>query len=115
MSDNVELENLERTQKEAEKPEASSSEDAQRLETMAAMQRVPVKVRVVVGSTKMAVSEVLQLSRGAVIEVNKRVGEPVDIMINDRIVARGELVIVEDERLGVTLTEIVKDSGWSSE
>jgi len=71
--------------------------------------RVPVNVRCVVGSTKLPVSQVLQFNRGSVIELDKRIGDPVDIMVNDRLVARGDLVVVDDNRLGVTLTEIVKD------
>lgn len=79
-------------------------------EEMTAVQRVPVNVRIVLGSTKMTVAEVLNLNRGAVVELNKGVGEPVEVMINDRVVARGELVVVNENRLGVSLTEIIKDS-----
>ena len=75
----------------------------------AAVMRVPVNVRCVVGSTKLPVAQVLQFNRGSVIEMDKRIGDPVDIMVNDRLVARGDLVVVDDNRLGVTLTEIVKD------
>ena len=81
------------------------SEEARR----SAVMRVPVKVRCVVGSTKLPVAQVLQFNRGSVIELDKRIGDPVDIMVNDRLVARGDLVVVDDNRLGVTLTEIVKD------
>jgi flagellar motor switch protein FliN/FliY len=55
----------------------------------------------------MPVSDLLGLGRGAVLELDRRIGEAVDILVNDRLVARGEVVVVED-RLGVTLTEIVK-------
>ncbi len=68
---------------------------------------VPVRVSVVLGRTKMPVSSLLKLDKGAVIELDRQVGEAVEIFINDRLVARGEIVLVED-RLGVTMTEIIK-------
>jgi flagellar motor switch protein FliN/FliY len=68
---------------------------------------VPVRVSVVLGRTKMPVSTLLKLDTGTVIELDRQVGEAVEIFINDRLVARGEIVLVED-RLGVTMTEIIK-------
>jgi len=68
---------------------------------------VPVRVSVVLGRTKMPVSALLKLDTGTVIELDRQVGEAVEIFINDRLVARGEIVLVED-RLGVTMTEIIK-------
>ena len=68
---------------------------------------VPVRVSVVLGRTKMPVSQLLKLDTGTVIELDRQVGEAVEIFINDRLVARGEIVLVED-RLGVTMTEIIK-------
>ena len=68
---------------------------------------IPVQVSAVLGKAKMPVSELLQLSRGAVLELDRKVGESVDIYVNDRLVARGEVVVVED-RLGVTMTEILQ-------
>ena len=59
------------------------------------------------GRTSMQVSQLLKLGRGAVVELDRKVGEAVDIYVNNRLVARGEVVVVED-RLGVTMTEIVK-------
>jgi flagellar motor switch protein FliN/FliY len=56
----------------------------------------------------MSVSQLLQLNSGSVLELDRRVGEAIDIYVNNRLVARGEVVIV-DERLGVTMTEIIKD------
>ncbi len=70
---------------------------------------VPVKVSVVLGSTHMPLHRLLKLSKGEVIELDRRVGEPIDILVNDRLVARGELV-VEGESIGVTLNEIIKAS-----
>jgi flagellar motor switch protein FliN/FliY len=69
---------------------------------------VPVKVSAVLGKTKMNVASLLRMGRGAVIELDRKVGEPIDLYVNDRLIARGELVMV-DGSLGVTMTEIVKD------
>ena len=68
---------------------------------------VPVNVSAVLGKAHMEVSNLLKLGRGAVVELDRKVGEAIDIYVNDRLVARGEVVIVE-ERLGVTMTEIIK-------
>jgi len=69
---------------------------------------VPVNVQVVLGCTTMPVSQLLKLGRGAVVELNRKVGEAVDVYVNDRLIARGEVVIVDTGHLGVTMTEIVK-------
>ena len=68
---------------------------------------IPVQVSAVLGKSTMQVSELLKLGRGAVIELDRKVGEAIDIYVNNRLVARGEVVVVED-RLGVTMTEIIK-------
>ncbi len=68
---------------------------------------VPVQVSAVLGRASLQVSQLLKLGRGAVVELDRKVGESVDIFINNRLVARGEVVIVED-RLGATMTEIIK-------
>lgn len=68
---------------------------------------VPVEVSAVLGKATLQVSQLLKLGRGAVVELDRKVGEAIDIYINDRLVARGEVVVVED-RLGVTMTEIIK-------
>jgi flagellar motor switch protein FliN/FliY len=68
---------------------------------------VPVKVQAVLGRASVEVSQLLKLAPGAVVELDRRVGEAIDIYVNDRLVARGEVVLV-DEHLGVTMTEIVK-------
>ena len=72
-----------------------------------AMFDVPVSVSAVLGKSTMEVSTLLKLSRGAVVELDRKIGEAIDIYVNNRLVARGEVVLVED-RLGVTMTEIVK-------
>lgn len=68
---------------------------------------IPVQITVVLGRTSMQVNQLLKLGRGAVIELERKVGEPIDIFVNNRLVARGEVVVVED-RIGVTMTEIIK-------
>lgn len=68
---------------------------------------IPVQVSAVLGKTHMQVSQLLRLGKGAVVELDRKVGEAIDIYVNNRLVARGEVVVVED-RLGVTMTEIVK-------
>jgi flagellar motor switch protein FliN/FliY len=68
---------------------------------------VPVQVSAVLGRSKMEVGELLKLGPGTVLELDRRVGEAIDIYVNNRLVARGEVVLVED-KLGVTMTEIIK-------
>ncbi|MDR3424416.1 MAG: flagellar motor switch protein FliN [Alphaproteobacteria bacterium] len=68
---------------------------------------IPVEVAAVLGKAEMQVSHLLKLGRGAVIELDRKVGEAIDIYVNNRLVARGEVVVVED-RLGITMTEIIK-------
>ena len=68
---------------------------------------VPVQVSAVLGRARMDVGDLLNLAPGAVLELDRRVGEAIDIYVNNRLVARGEVVLVE-EKLGVTMTEIIK-------
>ncbi len=68
---------------------------------------VPVNVSAVLGKTRMEVSQLLKLAPGQLLELDRRVGEAIDIYVNNRLVARGEVVVV-DEKLGVTMTEIIK-------
>jgi flagellar motor switch protein FliN/FliY len=69
---------------------------------------VPVNISAVLGRASMSVQQLLQLGSGSILELDRKVGEAIDIYVNNRLVARGEVVIV-DERLGVTMTEIIKD------
>ena len=69
---------------------------------------IPVQVSAVLGRATMQVSQLLKLGRGAVVELDRKLGEAVDIYVNNRLVARGEVVMGEDNRLGVTMTEIIK-------
>ena len=68
---------------------------------------VPVTVSAVLGKSAMEVSALLKLGKGTIVELDRKVGEAIDIYVNDRLVARGEVVLVED-RLGITMTEIIK-------
>lgn len=68
---------------------------------------VPVQVSAVLGRSKMDVGELLKLGPGTVLELDRRVGEAIDIYVNNKLVARGEVVLVED-KLGVTMTEIIR-------
>ena len=74
----------------------------------AAVYDVPVNIQAVLGRSSMQVSSLLRLTRGSVIELDRKVGEAIDIYVNDRLVARGEVVVV-DGRLGVTMTEIIRE------
>jgi flagellar motor switch protein FliN len=71
--------------------------------------RIPVLIQVVLGSATMPVANLMKLGRGAIVPLDHRVGEPVDVTVNGRVVARGEIVVVEEDnsRFGVSLTEIV--------
>jgi flagellar motor switch protein FliN/FliY len=75
--------------------------------------RIPVLLQVVLGSATMPVSNLMKLGRGAIVPLDHRVGEPVEVVVNGRVIARGEVVVVEDDnsRFGVSLTEIVGPSG----
>lgn len=74
---------------------------------LTAVYNVPVQVSAVLGNASMPVSQLLKLGRGAVVELDRRVGESIDVFVNNRLIARGEVVVI-DERLGVTMTEIIK-------
>jgi flagellar motor switch protein FliN/FliY len=94
---------------------ARAAEETSRLTNLEPILRIPVTVQVLLGSATMPVADLMKLGRGAVIPLDHRVGEPVEVVVNGRIVARGAVVVVEDEnsRFGVSLTEIV--GGTSSD
>ena len=102
-SDNMSFEEMAATAS-ARGPEAYIERTAADLE---AVFDVPVRISVVLGRTKMPVSQLLRMDVGTVIELDRQVGEAVEILVNDRLVARGEIVLVEN-RLGVTMTEVIK-------
>lgn len=86
---------------------ADISEMPRNARDLEAVYDIPVQVSAVLGKATMQVSQLLKLGRGAVVELDRKVGEAIDIYVNNRLVARGEVVVVED-RLGVTMTEIIK-------
>ena len=86
----------------AEKPPAAPGSD-----DLSAVYGIPVQLSAVLGKASMPVSQLLRLGRGAVVELDRKVGESIDILVNNRLVVRGEVVILDD-RLGVTMTEIIK-------
>jgi flagellar motor switch protein FliN/FliY len=102
-----ENENLQLAELDGEERNGSESKTAQNARDLEAVYDVPVQISAVLGRATMQVSQLLKLGRGAVVELDRKVGEAIDIYVNNRLVARGEVVILED-RLGVTMTEIIK-------
>jgi flagellar motor switch protein FliN/FliY len=86
---------------------ATGDTDHMQGKDLSAIMDIPVQISAVLGRANMQVSQLLKLGRGAVVELDRRVGEAIDIYVNNRLVARGEVVVVDD-RLGITMTEIVK-------
>ncbi|MCA1199035.1 flagellar motor switch protein FliN [Sphingomonas sp. R647] len=78
--------------------------------SLSAVHEVPVRVQAVLGRARVPVGELIRMKSGMVLELDRRVGEPVDVYVNNRLVARGEVMLV-DHALGVTLTEIVRQDG----
>jgi flagellar motor switch protein FliN/FliY len=85
-------------------PEGSSSPDDQE---GGVVYDIPVKVSIVLGTTSLQVRNILYLNRGAVLELDRKVGDAIDIIVNNRLVARGEVNVFED-RLGLIITEVIK-------
>ena len=73
-----------------------------------AIYSVPVTISAVLGKAVMPINQLLRLDRGAVVELDRKIGDPIDILVNNRLIARGEVVMVDETRLGVTMTEIIK-------
>ena len=96
---------------------ARAAEETSWLTNLEPILRIPVTVQVLLGSATMPVADLMKLGRGAVIPLDHRVGEPVEVVVNGRIVARGAVVVVEDEnsRFGVSLTEIVGGTSGDAE
>ena len=86
----------------------TTAEDDKTATDLAPVFDVPVNISAVLGRASLSVAQLLQLAQGSVLELDRKVGEAIDIYVNNRLVARGEVVVV-DERLGVTMTEIIKD------
>jgi flagellar motor switch protein FliN/FliY len=73
---------------------------------------IPVDVQIVLGSTEMQVSQLMSLRKGATVALDRRIGEPVDVVVNGRKIARGEITVLESDssRFGIRLTEIISNS-----
>jgi flagellar motor switch protein FliN/FliY len=74
------------------------------------LMHVPLQVTAELGTSKMSVSEVLKLGTGSIIELERLAGGPVDLLVNDKLIARGEVVAV-DENFGVRITELIQRPG----
>ncbi len=85
----------------------SDDEEPRTAQDLEPVYDVPVKIQAVLGKTSLEVNQLLKLGPGAVLELDRKVGEAIDIYVNNRLVARGEVVLVDDH-LGVTMTEIIK-------
>ena len=88
---------------------AGSAPVAENHGTGEAVYEIPVKVSTVLGNATVRVSDLLRLRRGTIVELDRKVGESIDIYVNNRLVARGEIIVV-DERLGVTITEVIESA-----
>ena len=103
--ENLELEDFSEETK-ADDPEQSGDETPKQLEDLEAVFDVPVKISAVLGRTNVEISDLLELEQGDILELDRKVGEAIDLYVNNRLIARGEVVLV-DEKLGVTMTEII--------
>ena len=115
MDNNLELDELHDNVTDGDEPVLRTSDDIDDFNIpsstsdLEAVYNIPVKVSAILGRTKMKVSQLMNLNRGTIIELDRKVGEAIDIYVNNNLVARGEVVIV-DEKLGITMTEIVKNT-----
>ncbi len=121
-TENLSFDELETETKEAAPDDADAASESQDVAEykapkdatdLEAVYDIPVQVSAVLGKARMKVSSLMKLGRGTVLELDRKVGEAIDIYVNNRLVARGEVVLV-DQRLGVTMTEIIKSDRRSS-
>lgn len=101
-----ETEAAEKPAEGTEAPPATAELDATKDRNLALILDIPLRVTVELGRTKMPVNELLNLGQGSVIELNKLAGEPMEVFVNDKLIARGEAVVV-NEKFGVRLTDII--------
>lgn len=104
---NLDLQDVDSAEGGGEHSETTADSQERISRELEAIYDIPVKISAVLGKADMQVSQLLKLGRGAVVELDRKVGEAIDIFVNDRLVARGEVVIMED-KLGITMTEIIK-------
>ena len=115
MSADLELDELSETANLDDEPVLRKDSDMDNFDVpssasdLEAVYDIPVKVSAILGKTKMKISQLLKLNKGAIIELDRKVGESIDVYVNNNLVARGEVVVVDD-KLGITMTEIVKNT-----
>lgn len=83
-----------------------NSSDSILKEGLESLYEIPVEIRVVLGSTLLSVNDIINLKTGSIVELDQQIGQPIDVYVNNRLIAKGEIVVVE-ENIGVTLTEII--------
>lgn len=106
-TENLDLDELDVADPEAALPVTEEEPAPAVSKELEAIYDIPVQISAVLGKTNMQVNQLLKLGRGAVVELDRKVGEAIDVYVNNRLVARGEVVVVDD-RLGITMTEIIK-------
>ena len=113
MSDNLELDEMNENNNSEEEPILKKESGLDNFDIpnsasdLEAVYDIPVKVSAILGKTRIKVSQLLKINKGTIIELDKKVGEAIDIYVNNNLVARGEVVVVDD-KIGITMTEIVK-------
>jgi flagellar motor switch protein FliN/FliY len=106
-TENLDLDELDAAEPDAALPITENEPAPVVTKELEAIYDIPVQISAVLGKTSMQVNQLLKLGRGAVVELDRKVGEAIDVYVNNRLVARGEVVVVDD-RLGITMTEIIK-------
>lgn len=96
----------------SERAEAGGSRGGGSGSAMSMVMRIPVSMEVVLGRAQMPLSKLMKLSRGAIVTLDRKVGEVVDVVVNNRVVARGEVIVLDEaqSRFGVCLTEVASIS-----
>jgi len=106
-TENLDLDDLDAVESEPALPAGTDDPPLVVNKDLEAIYDIPVQISAVLGKANMQVNQLLKLGRGAVVELDRKVGEAIDVYVNNRLVARGEVVVVDD-RLGITMTEIIK-------
>ena len=108
IDENVQIQDFAPYQKSEAKPR-TEHEGPKQLEDLEAVYDLPVKISAVLGRTNIEISDLLDLGEGDILELDRKVGEAIDLYVNNRLIARGEVVLVDD-KLGVTMTEIISNN-----
>ncbi|RJG44105.1 MULTISPECIES: flagellar motor switch protein FliN [unclassified Mesorhizobium] len=103
------IEELRGALQEEEKRSPDKAKAEQQASNAGVIMNIPVDVQIVLGSTEMPVSDLMALQKGSTVALNRRIGEPVDVVVNGRKIARGEITVLESDpsRFGIKLTEII--------